>query len=80
MDIPLELRDQFNRNKILERLAELNYSPVDTVDLGPIIEDNPYIDIKNKEQYLTLYVGRKKSNFEEVFSEAQHEPKQNMIS
>lgn len=66
MSIPLELRDYFNKNKMMEKLQNLNFAELDTVDIGPIIENNPYIDISGKEQYLTLYVGQKKRNVDVI--------------
>lgn len=82
INIPLELRDYFNINNILEKLESLDFLQLNTIDIGPIIENNPYIDIKNKEQYQTLYVGKKKRNFEVISSKIEHEMKhkQNMIS
>ncbi|MEK4512685.1 MerR family transcriptional regulator [Paenibacillus sp. FSL K6-2524] len=82
IDIPVEIRDYFNKNNILEKLGSLELSQLDAIDIGPIIENNPYIDIRNKELYQTLYVGKKKRNFEVISSRVEHElkHKQNMIS
>lgn len=66
MNIPLELRDYFNKNKMMEKLQNLNFAELDAVDIGPIIENNPYIDISGKEQYLTLYAGQKTKNFDVI--------------
>lgn len=64
LHVPLELRDLFNWDKMLCKLQQLNFTELDVSELGPITEDNPYIDIQGKEQYLTLYVGKKKVNFD----------------
>lgn len=61
LHVPLKLRDLFNWDKMLCKLQQLNFTELDVSELGPITEDNPYIDIQGKEQYLTLYVGKKKS-------------------
>ncbi|MNN97912.1 hypothetical protein D3C81_2171700 [compost metagenome] len=67
---------------MLEKLEDLNYSELDAADIGPIVENSPYIDIKDKEQYLTLYAGKKKRNFEVISSVKEQEitQKQNRIS
>ncbi|MNZ64300.1 zinc-responsive transcriptional regulator [compost metagenome] len=82
MNVPIKLRDYFNISKMLKKLEDLNYSELDVADIGPIVENSPYIDIKDKEQYLTLYVGKKKRNFEVIPSVKEPEivPKQNRIS
>lgn len=66
MNIPLGLRDYLSKNKIMEKLQNLNFAQLDSVDIGPITEDNPYIDFSGKEQYLTLYVGQKKINVDVI--------------
>ncbi|GGH34846.1 MerR family transcriptional regulator [Paenibacillus segetis] len=74
INIPLELRGYFNKNIIFEKLESLDLSQLEAIDLGPIIEDNPYIDIRNKELFQTIYVGKKKINFEVITSiHEQHE-------
>lgn len=60
INIPLELRDYFNKNRILERLDALYFSQLEVAEIGPVLENNPYIDMNDKEQYLMLYAGRKK--------------------
>ncbi|WP_410772079.1 MerR family transcriptional regulator [Fontibacillus sp. BL9] len=82
LHVPLELRDLFNRDKMLEKLHHLNFAELDVSELGPITENNPYIDIQGKEQYLTLYVGKKKRSFDVICAGAQQEMKlkQNRIS
>lgn len=81
INIPLELRDYFNRNKILERLEQLNYSQLEGAEIGPVIENNPYIDLNDKEQYLTLYAGRKRSQFDRLSpgTEFQRKQRQHLI-
>ncbi len=82
LHVPLKLRELFNRDKMLDKLQQLNFTELDVSELGPITEDNPYIDIQGKEQYLTLYVGKKKRNFDVICSGTQLEikQKQNRIS
>lgn len=76
INIPLELRDYFNKNRILERLEELNYSQLDVAEIGPVMENNPYIDMNDKEQYLTLYAGRKRSQLHRMSPVTELERKQ----
>ena len=58
--IPVEIKDYFNKDKVMEKLEELNFTRIDSADIGPVIETNPYnVDTQGKELYLTIYAGQK---------------------
>lgn len=60
--LPMETKEYYNRDKLLENLDNLGYVRTEIEDIGPIIENNPYnLDIKDKELFCTVYSGQKKS-------------------
>ncbi|MEF2968457.1 MerR family transcriptional regulator [Paenibacillus sp. M1] len=60
-NIDIGTGEYFHKDTILEKLKKLHFSELDIADIGPIIESSPYIEMKDHEQYLTLYVGKKTS-------------------
>jgi DNA-binding transcriptional MerR regulator/uncharacterized protein YbaR (Trm112 family)/ubiquinone/menaquinone biosynthesis C-methylase UbiE len=60
-NLPIETRNYYNRDKLLEKLDNLDYIRTEVEAIGPIVENNPYnLDIKDKELYCTIYAGQKK--------------------
>lgn len=82
INIPPQLRDYFNKDRILERLDALNFSQLEIAEIGPVLENNPYIDMNDKEQYLMLYAGRNKSQSDMLSpaNELERKRRQNLIS
>jgi DNA-binding transcriptional MerR regulator/SAM-dependent methyltransferase len=56
------IKDYFDKNKFLRKLANSCLAPVDIIDIGPILEDNPCnLDIKDIELYQVAYAGKKRT-------------------
>ena len=48
-DLPTNLKEIYNKEKNLKKLKDAGLDTLETTDIGPIIEDNPYnLEIKNK--------------------------------
>lgn len=57
-----QIRDYYDKDKILRKLANSYLTPIDVIDIGPIIADNPYnMDIMGTELYQAVYAGRKRT-------------------
>ncbi len=55
-----EIKDYFNKEKMLKKLADSYLTEVELIDIGPVFEDNPYnMDIKGMELYQAAYAGKK---------------------
>jgi hypothetical protein len=62
-------------------LDALNFSQLEIAEIGPVLENNPYIDMNDKEQYLMLYAGRNKSQSDMLpANEFERKRRQNLIS
>lgn len=56
-----EIRDYMDREKLLEKFIDLNFTELQTKDIGPIKESAPYSrDIDKKEVFQLIFTGRKK--------------------
>lgn len=54
------LIDIYNRDNMLKKINETCLKKIDLVDIGPVIENNPYnIDIEGMEIYQAVYTGKK---------------------
>lgn len=52
------LKEAYNKEKNFKKLKDAGLDTLETMDIGPITEDNPYnLEIKNKELYMTIYAG-----------------------
>lgn len=61
-NIHIEAQDYFNRDKILEKIEDLEINHFSIADIGPVVENNPYnFDISGKEVYQMIYVGKNKT-------------------
>ncbi|WP_326907295.1 MerR family transcriptional regulator [Sedimentibacter sp. MB31-C6] len=57
-----EMKDYLNKNIILDKFKKSGISIMDTIDIGPVIEDNPFnIDTKGASIYQGILVGKKTS-------------------
>jgi len=65
INLPLEAEEYCNRNKILEKLSNLDFKPVDVSDIGPVIETSLHAGT-DQEVFQTIYAGRKQRDAELV--------------
>ena len=61
-NINMDVLDYFNRDKILEKIEGLGIKQLNSTDIGPVVENNPYnFDIMGKEVYQMIYLGKKQN-------------------
>ncbi|MDF2532261.1 MAG: hypothetical protein K0Q65_1842, partial [Clostridia bacterium] len=57
-----KVRDYYDKDKILRKLTNSYLAPIEVIDIGPVIADNPYnTDIMGTELYQAVYAGRKRT-------------------
>lgn len=58
--LPVDLKDRYNRDRIVERLESAGFKEIESLNIGPVIEDNPLsMDTSHKELYMAIYLGEK---------------------
>ncbi len=62
LSVPLHIRDYLNKDHLHDMLSELGIVKMQDLDIGPVVENNPYeTDIRGKELFFNILAGKPES-------------------